>query len=108
MQSRGVVHADLRDAEVLINATPLGWDDTDPLPFGGEIPECARAAVDLVYRPGETRWIQSMRERDLPATDGRAMLLGQGVAAFARWFPEAPAPIEVMRAALEQALRSPP
>ncbi len=108
MRSRGVAHADVPDAEVLINATPLGWNDADPLPFEGETPERARAAVDLVYRPGETGWIRRMRERDLPATDGREMLLGQGVAAFARWFPEAEAPMEVMRAAVEQALRSPP
>jgi shikimate dehydrogenase len=107
MRVRGVPPADLSEAEVLINATPLGWSDADPLPFGGQAPERARAAVDLVYRAGQTRWVQRMRGRGLLALDGREMLLGQGVAAFARWFPEAKAPMEVMRAAVEQALRSP-
>ncbi|NNG16285.1 MAG: hypothetical protein HKM89_07380 [Gemmatimonadales bacterium] len=107
MRSRRVAQADLQEAAVLINATPLGWNPDDPLPFGGETPEGTRAAVDLVYRSGQTRWIQGMLDRGFPATDGREMLLGQGVAAFARWFPEAEAPMEVMRAAVEQALRSP-
>lgn len=106
MASRAVHRAALDDAEILINATPLGWSDADPLPFGGKIPKRARAAIDLVYRPGETRWIRTMRARGLAATDGREMLLGQGTAAFERWFPTEQAPIEVMRAAVEQALRS--
>ncbi|NNG15718.1 MAG: shikimate dehydrogenase [Gemmatimonadales bacterium] len=107
MRSRGVPRAALPEAEVLINATPLGWNDADPLPFEGETSERTRAAVDMVYRPGQTRWIQAMRDRGLLAADGREMLLGQGVAAFARWFPETMAPMEVMRAAVEQALHPP-
>ena len=105
--SRGVEVATLPDADLLINATLLGWQGDDPMPFdGAELPR-ARAAVDMVYRPGETAWIRAARERGLAAVDGREMLLGQGVAAFRRWFPRHEPPMEVMRAAVERALRGP-
>jgi len=106
-KSRGVEVAQLSDADLLINATPLGWQDDDPLPFDGADLPRARAAVDLVYRPGGTAWIRNARVRGLIVVDGREMLLGQGVAAFRRWFPEHDPPMEVMRAAVEQALRTP-
>ncbi len=106
-KSREVEVAPLPDADLLINATPLGWQDDDPMPFDGADLPRARAAVDMVYRPGESPWIRDVRVRGLSAVDGREMLLGQGVAAFRRWFPRHEPPMEVMRAAVEQALRGP-
>jgi shikimate 5-dehydrogenase len=48
--------------------------------------------------------VQSLRARGIHASDGREVLLGQGIAAFERWFPDHRAPVEVMRAALRRAL----
>ena len=45
------------------------------------------------------------RERGLAASDGRVMLVEQGIVAFERFFG-VPAPAEVMRAAVEEALRA--
>ena len=93
------------EIDVAINATPLGLAGHDPLPVDvNHIPGVQRA-LDLVYAPGETRWVHVLRERGIEATDGREMLVRQGAAAFERFFPGTAAPTEVMRAAVQRALR---
>ena len=93
------------EVDVAINATPLGLAGHDPLPIDvNHIPGVQRA-LDLVYAPGETRWVHALRERGIEATDGREMLVQQGAAAFERFFPGSDAPTEVMRAAVQRALR---
>ena len=75
-------------------------DSADPLPLDPDAPGPElTAALDLVYSPAETRWVHAMRARGLPAADGKEMLIGQGAAAFRRWWKMDP-PLEVMRAAL--------
>jgi len=94
------------EVDVAINATPLGLAGHDPLPVDlNHIPGVQRA-LDLVYAPGETRWVRTLRERGIEAADGREMLVQQGAAAFERFFPGIDAPVEVMRAAVVRSLRS--
>jgi shikimate dehydrogenase len=90
---------------VLINATPLGLNSDDPWPIEPEGFPRAEVAFDMVYVPGETSWVRGMRRIVRRAADGRSMLVAQGAAAFERWFPGKPAPVEVMRAAVNAALR---
>ena len=93
------------EIDVAINATPLGLAGHDPLPIDvNHIPGVSKA-LDLVYAPQETRWVHALRERGIEAQDGREMLVQQGAAAFARFFPGNDAPVEVMRAAVNRALR---
>jgi len=89
---------------VVLNCTPLGLTERDPLPLALEDAPPGAAALDLVYRRGETAWVRAMRAAGRRAADGREVLLEQGVAAFECWFPGGPAPREVMRAALAAAL----
>jgi shikimate dehydrogenase len=100
----GVGAAAVEDAELLINATPLGLKPEDALPFRPEATPRAVAALDLVYRPGGTAWIRAQRQAGRRAADGREVLLAQGAAAFVRWFPKHDPPMDVMRAALHAAL----
>lgn len=93
------------EIDVAINATPLGLAGHDPLPVDVNHIPGAQKALDLVYAPGETRWVRALRERGIDAADGREMLVQQGAAAFARFFPDTAAPVEVMRAAVHRALR---
>jgi shikimate dehydrogenase len=75
----------LADAELVVNATPVGLDGTslpmpvDRLPPGADV-------LDLVYRPGETAWVRAARARGHRAADGLTMLVEQGALAFERWF----------------------
>ena len=92
--------------DVAINATPLGLKDADPLPLDPERARRLAAALDLVYAPGGTRWVRTLRAAGVRAQDGREVLVHQGAAAFSRFFPDRAAPLEVMRAAVDRALRA--
>ena len=95
------------EVDTAINATPLGLGDGDPLPIEPKDLRGVRTALDLVYTAGGTRWVRTLRERvkNVAASDGRDVLVQQGAAAFSRFFPGIAAPVEVMRAAVERALR---
>jgi len=92
------------ECTLIINATPLGMGDSDHLPLRPEAVPQARFALDLVYRAGETAWVRAMRSAGVRASDGREVLIGQGAAAFERWFPGRMAPVEIMRAAVRAGL----
>ena len=104
-EALGATLASPLSCEVLINTTPLGLHAGDHLPIAVEEAPGARVALDLVYARGETAWVRMMRQEGLRAADGRAMLVAQGAAAFRSWFPEEDPPVDVMRAAVTDALR---
>jgi shikimate dehydrogenase len=103
--SRGVALVEPSACGVLINSTPLGLGVNDPLPISLEEFPRATTAFDMVYAPGQTAWIRSVKPRLRRSADGRSMLVAQGAAALERWFPAKRAPVEVMRAAVDVALR---
>lgn len=90
--------------DLAVNATSLGIRPSDPLPLSPRAGPTIGAALDLVYSPGETRWVREMRASGIPAADGQEMLLRQGAAAFRRWWGRE-APLDAMRAALAAAAR---
>ena len=96
------------EADVVINATPLGLAANDPLPIDPSTVAGVRAALDLVYAPGETAWVRAWRARhpQVRAADGRGVLVRQAALAFGCFFPGVAAPVEVMRAAVERGLRA--
>ena len=105
ISARGVALAPPAECRVLINSTPLGLRAGDPLPIEpGRFPR-AEIAFDMVYARGETSWVRAMRPTIRRAADGRAMLVAQGAAALECWYPSKHAPVEVMRAAVNAALR---
>jgi len=73
-------------APIIVNATPLGMKDNDPLPIPAEYLDGDTALVDAVYRPGaETEIVRRARERGSTVVTGRRMLLYQGVLAQRLW-----------------------
>ena len=105
VRQQGVAVASLKECEVLINATPLGLHASDHLPIALDDAPDASVAFDMVYARQETVWVRNMRQSGLRASDGREMLVAQGAAAFRHWFPDEDPPVEVMRAAVSDALR---
>ncbi|HSE27447.1 MAG TPA: shikimate dehydrogenase [Gemmatimonadales bacterium] len=103
-EARGVAPATAEEAEVLVNATPLGLRGADPMPFPPHVRRGVSHALDLVYAAGGTPWVRALRAAGVRAEDGRLMLLAQGAAGFELWFPGTPAPREAMHAALRRAL----
>lgn len=104
-RSQGAELVAAAECQVLINTTPLGLAAGDHLPLALEEAPRAQVAFDMVYRQGETAWTRLMRQEGLRAADGRGMLVAQGAAAFRCWFPDEDPPVEVMRAAVNDALR---
>jgi shikimate dehydrogenase len=89
----------------LIQATSAGMHGAAP---GDEVarvvdwaalPDDA-VAIDVVYSPRETPWLRAARARGLRCDDGLGMLARQGALALELWLG-VPAPVDVMRAALE-------
>jgi shikimate dehydrogenase len=91
----------LADANLIINATPVGMSG-DQLPIELDAIRPDALLLDLVYGPGETALVREARQRGHKAADGLRMLLHQGVAAFELWFQRDP-DADVMWSALLQA-----
>lgn len=79
--------APLPDADLLINASPLGMAGFDPLPplDLGRLPDHA-IVYDLVYAPLETALLKAAKARGLEVIDGLSMLIGQAALAFELFF----------------------
>lgn len=92
--------AALQQADLVVNATPLGLPGQDGLPLPVELLQPRNAVLDLTYRDDRvTPWVAACRRRGLRAEDGLGMLIEQGALAFERWFG-IPAPRDVMRRAV--------
>ncbi|MEP6589647.1 MAG: hypothetical protein ABJC19_00560 [Gemmatimonadota bacterium] len=100
--ARGLALADPDACRVVINATPQGLQDDDPMPLDPARLDGCEAVLDLTYRAeGTTAWVRACRAHGLNAADGREVLVHQGAASWALWFPEQRPPLDVMRAALD-------
>lgn len=100
-EALGVRLTRAEECQLVINATPLGLLEGDPMPISLDALPLLTAALDLTYRTdGESRWVTACRTQGLRASDGREVLLAQGAAAWELWFPGVVPPLEVMRAAL--------
>ena len=97
---------DGRQLGTAINATPLGLKPKDAMPIALERLDGCRVVLDLVYGPGETEWCLASRAQQIRAADGRVVLIAQGIRAFTRFFPNITPPHEIMRAAVDLALRA--
>jgi shikimate dehydrogenase len=92
--------AALLDADILVNATPLGRDD---LPFDLAQLRSSCTVADVRYRPRPIALIAAAVALGHPATDGFEMLLSQGMLSLRRWTGLDP-PWDVARDALLRAL----
>lgn len=88
------------DFDLVVNATSLGLGVDDPLPLQLDRLSRAGAVVDLVYGPLGTPFLRHAEGLGIRATDGKEMLVQQAAASFERWW-DRPAPVEVMRSALQ-------
>ena len=91
------------DFDLVINATRLGLEKNDASPVDLERLGCVGAAMDLVYGRHVTPFVRAAEAMDIRATDGAEMLVRQGAASFEKWWG-IPAPVAVMRAAMEKSL----
>ena len=96
--------AAMMDSDLLVNATSLGLKTRDPLPVDPAAIHRRLAVFDLVYRSPTSPLVQAARRRGALAVDGVPMLVYQGAESFRLWWRRR-APVEVMRRAVERAVR---
>jgi shikimate dehydrogenase/3-dehydroquinate dehydratase type I len=82
--------------EMVVNCTPLGMRGfPDELPVDPSVFRPGQWAVDLVYKPAETRFLTEAGNRGARTLSGMEMLIYQAMDAFEAWTGQRP-PYEVM------------
>jgi shikimate dehydrogenase len=95
------VRAQLADIDLIVNATPLGMNPSDPAPIPARLLAPHHIVFDCVYRPAKTALLRAADEAGARGANGLSMLLHQGALSFSIWFNRE-APIEAMRSAMAQ------
>jgi shikimate dehydrogenase len=91
----------VRDADVIVNATPIGMRG-EPPPFDVASLRAPHVVVDTVYHPAETPLLAAARAAGVAvAVNGLGMLVHQAALAF-RLMTGLDAPLDAMRAAVAE------
>jgi shikimate dehydrogenase len=84
LSSQEEIRAAIEKCDLLVNASPLGTRETDPMP----VPEdCLRkdlSVYDLVYAR-RSELVEKARNKGARAVNGQGMLIRQGAIAFNKW-----------------------
>ncbi len=97
---------DVRDADIIVNATPQGMAGTNTeheMPCDPSQISLSAIAVDLVYHPLETAWLRQLQQRGVAGHGGLGMLVHQAAIQIELW-TGAEAPIPEMLTAAKQAM----
>ena len=79
-----------RYSHVVINATSMGMNGSDPVPIDLSKYHPDTIVFDMVYAPLETPLLAQARDCGLRTIDGLEMLVEQAAVAFERFFGQAP------------------
>jgi shikimate dehydrogenase len=93
------IRIQLADIDLIVNATPLGMNPSDPAPVPGRLFAPHHMVFDCVYGPSKTVLLRAAEQAGARSANGLSMLLHQGALSFSIWF-EREAPIEAMRKAV--------
>ncbi len=99
------INTHLKDADILIDTTPLGMDphvDDEPIATAENMHEDL-VVFDAVYNPNETVLLKEAIKADAKPVYGIKMLLYQGAESFEIWTGRK-APVDEMEKALKQTL----
>jgi shikimate dehydrogenase len=89
----------LADTDLIVNATPLGMNSSDPAAVPGRLIAPHHMVFDCVYGPSKTALLRAAEQAGARSANGLSMLLYQGALSFSIWFDREP-PIDAMRKAL--------
>ena len=97
----------IRDADLVVNATPLGMRPEDPSPLPATWLRRGHVVQDMVYGACQTALLRDAQQAGARAVDGLGLLVAQGALAIDIWAAgdsgQVRAPRDVMRAAAEAA-----
>jgi shikimate dehydrogenase len=104
LNSTEEVASSLRDADLVINATPVGMHpNTAESVVPSKLLRSQMTVLDLVYRPSETKLLKEAVGRGCTTIRGGEMLVEQGAAALRLWL-QRNVPKDLMKQALERCL----
>jgi shikimate dehydrogenase len=75
----------IRDADLVVNATSLGMDKGDSLPFDLNFLSKGQSLIDLIYEPEKTALLAEAESLGVRTLNGVAMLLHQAGEQFRLW-----------------------
>jgi shikimate dehydrogenase len=93
------LRAQLAEIDLIVNATPLGMNPSDPSPIPARLIAPHHIVFDCIYGSSKTALLRAAEAAGARGANGLSMLLYQGALSFSIWFNR-DAPIETMRAAL--------
>ena len=99
-----VEELDIKNADLLINATPIGMKENDPCLINPDAFHSRLLVYDLIYNPPETKLLRFAKQKGARVSNGLGMLLYQGARSLELWTGKT-APIELMRRALKETLK---
>ncbi len=88
----------IKESQILINTTPVGMKNSDPLLLDKKLLHKNLSVYDVIYNR-KTKLLEDAQSLGLPFSGGLGMLLYQGAAAFKIW-TRCDAPLEIMRESL--------
>ncbi|WP_395753543.1 shikimate dehydrogenase [Prosthecobacter sp.] len=101
----GALRETLAEADLIVNATSLGMKADDARLLPADALAAKHLVFDMVYRAGgETTLVADAKAAGAKTVDGLTLLLHQGAISFEHWFGP-PAPLEVMREGLQNAVK---
>ena len=103
--ARRIEELDIKKADLLVNATPIGMKPDDPILVKKEDMHSGLLVYDLIYNPSETKLLRLAKEKGARVSNGLRMLLYQGMLAFTCWTGKR-APKDIMHKALLEGLNS--
>lgn len=81
-----------KDADIIVNGTSLGMiDHIEQTPLAAKFFKPGILVYDMIYSPGQTRFLREAKESGALTQNGLDMLLYQGLLAFEHWtgiFPD--------------------
>jgi shikimate dehydrogenase len=93
------MRAQLSEIDLIVNATPLGMNLSDPAPIPSRLLAPHHIVFDCVYGSSRSALLRAADEAGARGANGLSMLLYQGALSFSIWF-DREAPLGAMRAAL--------
>jgi len=93
------IRMQLADTDLIVNATPLGMNLSDPAPIQTRMLAPHHMVFDCVYASSKTALQRAAEQAGARSANGISMLLHQGALSFSIWFDREP-PIEAMGKAL--------
>jgi shikimate dehydrogenase len=93
------------ETTLLVQTTSVGmYPETEAIPIDPSLLHEGMTVSDLIYRPRKTLLLREAEARGARVHGGLGMLLHQAALAFEKWMGRA-APVDVMRDALEEAMK---